>query len=204
MCFSNLYKITKSSDKKRDEVGKLKKIFLGDTSFEQHLNLQSDKETYHLYVSVLISLLHVDVQLSHATKARILAAALGRRDKSLSNYLLNMRQLFQLPEVLKALKILDAPRKIRQLQKKIDRLKSKAKKSTIGKLVAEINESSKELAPNYKVSVSGALCRKIRKWVGGFDKEQLQFFALHLPKEPWKELAVCSSFLHRILMYIRI
>lgn len=37
--------------------------------------------------------------------------------------------------------------------------------------------------------MSGALVRHIRKWVCHFNKDELEFFALFMPKEPWKRLA---------------
>jgi hypothetical protein len=38
-------------------------------------------------------------------------------------------------------------------------------------------------------SVSGALSLHIRRWVSSFTKEELEFFALQMPTEPWRKLA---------------
>ena len=38
-------------------------------------------------------------------------------------------------------------------------------------------------------SVSGALVRHVNKWVSTIPEEDMEFFALFMPKEPWKKLA---------------
>ena len=43
-------------------------------------------------------------------------------------------------------------------------------------------------------SASGAICKHIRKWVRKFSKDELEFYALHLPSEPWKRLADICHF----------
>ena len=80
-----------------------------------------------MYASVLVVLLDINVDLSHASKSRILAAAWGRRDHILAEHLLSLKKTFQLPEVVRAIRILDTPRKIRQLEKKYQKTKSKKK-----------------------------------------------------------------------------
>ena len=37
--------------------------------------------------------------------------------------------------------------------------------------------------------MSGAISRHIRRWVRTIPADDLEFYALHLPKEPWKRLA---------------
>jgi hypothetical protein len=78
---------------------KYKQIFLDDVSFEEHLKLQNTE--YALYSSVLIVMLDINIDLSHATKSRVLAAAWGRRDYTLSEHLLSLKKLFQLPEIVR-------------------------------------------------------------------------------------------------------
>lgn len=38
-------------------------------------------------------------------------------------------------------------------------------------------------------SVSGALIRRVKKWVKQQSADQLEYFALFYPKESWKKLA---------------
>ena len=38
-------------------------------------------------------------------------------------------------------------------------------------------------------SASGAVCKRIKKWTTKFTKDELEFFALFYPAEPWKRLA---------------
>ena len=138
-----------------------------------------------MYSSVLVVLLDINVDLSHASKSRILAAAWGRRDHILAEHLLSLKKTFQLPEVVRAIRILDTPRKIRQLEKKYQKTKSKKK----SKFRSKINELIVEVPENCLVSVSGSLSKRVKKWVNEIPKNQLEFYALHLPKELWKELS---------------
>ncbi len=43
-------------------------------------------------------------------------------------------------------------------------------------------------------SASGAVAKHVQKWVRTLTKEELEFFALHLPKEPWQKLADICHF----------
>ncbi len=38
-------------------------------------------------------------------------------------------------------------------------------------------------------AVNGSLCKRVKKWVKTIPADHLQFFALQMPKEPWRELA---------------
>ena len=60
--------------------------------------------------------------------------------------------------------------------------------------IPEMNETNNfcttlYIMPFQKGSVSGALSRHIRQWVRQIPVSQLEFYALHYPKEPWKRLA---------------
>ena len=43
-------------------------------------------------------------------------------------------------------------------------------------------------------SASGAICKRLRKWTKTFSAEELEFYALHYPAEPWKKLADICHF----------
>jgi len=83
---------------------------------------------------------------------------------------------------------LDAKRKTHALEKRIARLEKQgtAKQATYGRLRSQINDLAREA---HIGSVSGALSKRIRKWVKLISAEKLTFYALNLPKQPWKELA---------------
>lgn len=152
----------------------------------------------------------------------MLAACWARHDFKLADYLLAQEETFNLPQVLGALNLLDAGRKVRAINKRIEKLSTKvrlgrlglgvklsmsqggAKPKTITKLKGNINDLNKEA---HIGSLSGALAKKIRKyviycsgvhetnvkisvvrWVKTIPAEKLTFYALNLPKGPWKEL----------------
>ncbi len=67
-------------------------------------------------------------------------------------------------------------------------------KGRIGKRLVAIKKNVNnlnKLKPS-QGSVSGALARHIRKWTRQLPAEKLEFFALHLPTDTWRQLAdVC-------------
>eukprot|EP01090_Pellita_catalonica_P017627 TRINITY_DN5360_c0_g1_i1.p1 TRINITY_DN5360_c0_g1~~TRINITY_DN5360_c0_g1_i1.p1 ORF type:complete len:447 (-),score=59.53 TRINITY_DN5360_c0_g1_i1:30-1370(-) len=95
---------------------------------------------------------------------------------------------FGIAEVLRAAKLLDSQRKLKSLTKKLEQLETGgiSKPATLGKLRREINDLKQE---ETRGSLTGSLARFLRRWVGTHSKEDLEFFALSFPKEPWCELA---------------
>jgi len=166
---------------------KMKKLFIADNvSYQEHFNQLKDNP--QLYIGVLLLLLNQGVEISKASRARILAAAWAQQNHSLPDYLLTKDELFGLPQVLGALALLDAGRKVRAIEKKIARLEKqgtvKAKK--LGQLRSTINDLKRE---EHIGSVSGALSKHIRRWLSTIPSDKLEFFALNLPKGPWTEIA---------------
>lgn len=172
------------------EAQRLKNFFLAEgNSFMDHLEQQ--RANYNMYVSVLLLLLNAKVSIPSNNKARCLCAAWARKDFALADHLLSLQDVFQFPEVLRAIKVLDAPRKVRALEKKLQRLNAQgtAKSRTRGRIRNRINDAQQECAPGQTTSVSGALCHRVKQWLGTLPPEKLEFFALQMPKEPWQELA---------------
>eukprot|EP00057_Strongylocentrotus_purpuratus_P016336 XP_011670810.1 PREDICTED: uncharacterized protein LOC105441416 [Strongylocentrotus purpuratus] len=96
-------------------------------------------------------------------------------------------------EILKALNLLDAGRRMREKERRLRQLqvqiqeKVKVNPKKVSKVKSDIFNLN---ATKLKVgSVSGALSRHIRRWVRSLTSAQLEFYALHYPKEPWKTLA---------------
>eukprot|EP01117_Protostelium_nocturnum_P011039 TRINITY_DN4002_c0_g3_i3.p1 TRINITY_DN4002_c0_g3~~TRINITY_DN4002_c0_g3_i3.p1 ORF type:complete len:816 (+),score=306.18 TRINITY_DN4002_c0_g3_i3:261-2708(+) len=175
----------------------LKKLFLKESTFLKHYDAQ--QSSYGNYASALVILLSQKVELSLGTKARILAACWATKHLELVDYLINgLRQVngmensnisFGFAEILKALNLLDTNRKVRQLEKKLKKLEgnSKTKPDKVSLIKAKLNELKNEPVPHG--SVSGALSRNIATWVSSLPPSILEYYALTLPKEPWKELA---------------
>eukprot|EP00005_Dracoamoeba_jomungandri_P001536 CAMPEP_0174262220 /NCGR_PEP_ID=MMETSP0439-20130205/12847_1 /TAXON_ID=0 /ORGANISM="Stereomyxa ramosa, Strain Chinc5" /LENGTH=725 /DNA_ID=CAMNT_0015346893 /DNA_START=48 /DNA_END=2225 /DNA_ORIENTATION=- len=182
--------VTINEEEAEDLTLQLKRGFLRDTPFLEHLSLQ--EKQYPTYCGVLLLLLEKGVELGALTKARVLASAWARHDWALAEYLLDKDQ-YALPDILKAVRILDAPRKVKALEKRLARLQKQgtAKPRTIGLIRATLNDIKKEIpsVEEQATSVTGSLAKKIKRWVSTIPPADLEFYALQLPKKPWQELS---------------
>jgi len=165
----------------------IKTLFLNEgVSLQEHLDSQN--KHYDTYVSVLLLLLNQGVEISKASRPRIMAAAWSRTDRALPAYLMKKEELFGLPQILGALNLLDAGRKVRAIEKKLARLEKQGsvKPKKVGQLKSTINDLKREV---HLGSVSGALSKLIRQWATEISSEKLEYYALNMPKGPWSELA---------------
>jgi len=113
-------------------VLKIKKLFqpdnTGSTKEETgtlRLHNQFFKDNFGLYSTTLMKILHSGIEISKAARSRVLVCCWHYHHNKFADYLLQrFDSLFQLPEVLKALQLLDAGRKIRTLEKKLARLEA--------------------------------------------------------------------------------
>lgn len=186
--------------KKSLDVNKeLKEFFVGTSaSYDDHYNAQQDNSSR--YVAGMAVLERSGVDIAQSARVRALAAAWARRDKNISNTLLKDRDKYGLVEILKALTLLDSGRRMRVYEKKIKRLEisknrnppAKVKSSTMGRIKSDIN-NLKFIKPKVG-SASGAVCKHIRRWVKELSKDDLEFYALHFPTEPWRKLADICHF----------
>lgn len=130
-------------------------------------------------------------------KTRVLVAVC-LHDLKAAKKLLETRGFLQFVDVAKAIEMLDGPRKIRQLEKKLERLTlrleqkdkktalCKPKTSTLHKLSTQIKELKKgELWPS--ASLTRSRQKLFSHWMSTIPKEALQFFLLSYPTKPWKE-----------------
>eukprot|EP01103_Thecamoeba_quadrilineata_P004851 TRINITY_DN14730_c0_g1_i1.p1 TRINITY_DN14730_c0_g1~~TRINITY_DN14730_c0_g1_i1.p1 ORF type:complete len:788 (+),score=217.56 TRINITY_DN14730_c0_g1_i1:37-2364(+) len=226
----------------QDEAQNLRDFFIEDRHlFAEHLVKITDQP--HLYATVLLLLLHQQVDINTTTKSRALAVA-WIKSRSLADRLLKFTEDFQLPEVLKAVKLLDGPRQLRALKKKLERFETggqKAKPATLGLLRGRIHDlelslelpvtslqprpsrarrgntdtsqneggwglippppsppstpsssstSTLETPPReFKFSLSGNILKRVRAWIKTIPPHKLEFFALALPRKPWRELS---------------
>ena len=159
-----------------------------NVTVDQHIQAQTTN--LPLYLATLFALNENSVEIGQKAKACVLAAAWCRHDHKLANNLLRHRRLFTLTEVLKAITMLDAARQIRVYEKQLKRLelsKTKPKVTTIGRVKNNIDNLNK-----LKVSIgsaSGAIARHIQRWTRTLTQQELEYFALHMPTEPWRKLA---------------
>ncbi|CAF1594874.1 unnamed protein product, partial [Didymodactylos carnosus] len=154
----------------------------------QHIDAQN--KNLNRYLAALFTLDNNSVEILQKSKACTLAAAWCRHDHSLANNLLKHCKLFTLTEVLKAVNMLDAARQIRVHEKQLKRLelsKTKPKAVKLGKIKNNIDNLSK-IKP-LSGSASGAVARHVRRWTRTLSATELEYFALHMPTEPWKKLA---------------
>ena len=144
---------------------------------------------YAEYVCVLLLLLHDGVEVQRACRPRVLAAAWARHDYALVDTLTTAHaELFQLPQVLAALEMLDARRQAAAVQRRLDRLAAAG--CTDGPRVGALRGRLTELAREEHIgSLTKAVVRHARRWVRRLTAEQLVFYALTLPREPWQALA---------------
>lgn len=159
-----------------------------NVSIDQHIQAQTTNLAR--YLAGLFTLDENNVEIGQKAKACALAAAWCRHDHKLANNLLRHRRLFTLTEVLKAITMLDAARQIRVYEKRLKRLelnKTKPKAVKLGKIKNNIDNLNK-LKPSCG-SASGAIARHVQRWTRTLTQQELEYFALHMPTDPWKKLA---------------
>ncbi|CAF2138561.1 unnamed protein product [Rotaria magnacalcarata] len=166
------------------------KPFFVDPKVTLDQHIQAQTTNLPRYIAALFTLNENNVEIGQKAKACALAAAWCRHDHTLANNLLRHRQLFTLTEVLKAVMMLDAGRQLRAYEKQIKRLelsKTKPKATTLGKIKNNIDNLNRLKASTG--SVSGAVARHIQRWTRTLTRQELEYFALHMPTESWKKLA---------------
>ncbi|XP_052101817.1 uncharacterized protein LOC127735621 [Mytilus californianus] len=181
---------TEVAEPSMDDV---KSFFMGKVSFEQHIKGQ--EENRDKYTAAISTMMNSGVDVVQNARVRALAASWARKDQELASALISVRSQYTFVEVLKALTILDAGRSARVVEKKIKRLqcqKTKVSPKKLGKLKSE-HDNLLALKPNTGTA-TGAVVKQVRKWVKTFTKDELEFFALHFPVDPWKKLADICHF----------
>jgi hypothetical protein len=171
-------------------VMNVKDVIFQDGSLRSHLNVY--KAGPAAYSAVVGLLLYYGVEFPTGSKPKVLATAFCNHDRSLADYLLSKREEFQMIDILRCLKLLDASRKIRAMEKGIQKLVTDgAKQKKIQARTRKLNELKNEAkdVEGLTLSVSGATARKIRKWISRIDKETLEFYLMQMPARPWQELA---------------
>lgn len=181
-------------EKKELDVNKdVTSFFVGSVSADQHHEGQEQNRDRYAAGMAVLQKNGVDIALN--ARVRALAAAWARHDYELADAFLQDQNNFGLNEVLKALTLLDSGRQVRVLEKKMKRLQmsaGKVKPQTMGNLKRDIDNLNKNKPVHG--TASGAVCKHVQRWVKRFTKEDLEFYALHFPKEPWKKLSDICHF----------
>lgn len=162
--------------------------FTSNASFDQHYDAQNENKDR--YLATLMAIDEYGIEMKENAKSRSLAAAFARCDKQMSEYLLNNEKSFGFSDLLKAVVLLDGNREKRAIEKKIAinaKTKTVMKARKLGKLKSNMDNLDKNKTK--AGSVSGALAKKIRRYISKFKESELEFFALVMPVEPWKKLA---------------
>jgi hypothetical protein len=149
-----------------------------------------DKMRFPVYITSLLMMLNRSIEISKGSRPRILACLWAAGQFETVEHLLNKHSaIFSLPEILRGVQILDSRRLQRSITKKLLRLETQGCKNRkkMGMLRGQINDLKAEMLP--AGSVSGALAVRLRKWCGTISEENLSFFALNMPRQPWKDLA---------------
>ena len=172
-----------------DIEGDAKPYFVNiNVTLDQHIQAQTTN--LPRYLATLFALNENNVEIGQKAKACILAAAWCRHDHQLANHMLCHRRLFTLTEVLKAVTMLDAARQVRVYEKQLKRLglnKTSPSAKKLGQLKNNIDNLNKLQVSTG--SASGAIARHIQRWTRTLTQRELEYFALHMPSEPWKKLA---------------
>ncbi len=103
-----------------------------NVTVDQHIQAQTTN--LPRYLAILFALNENSVEIGQKAKACVLAAAWCRHDHKLANNILRHRRLFTLTEVLKAVTMLDAARRIRVYEKQLKRLELSKTKPEATKL----------------------------------------------------------------------
>ena len=162
----------------RIEVNEIKKLFITEESksMKDHLDFYLLKK--HKYLSMMLILIEQGVEMSLNVKAKLLANLLIHKEWK------------GLPEILRACKFLDSPRKVKFLQKKIAQLQnSNSKNSLINKFQLQLTECREFHFEDQKTSLSSSIIKRIKNWVNKIPEKDLQFWALQMPSAPWRELS---------------
>ena len=188
---SDEYNTQKETQNLDISIENVRGLFINSTSFEQHFQSQQKNPTG--YQAAMLVLIKHKLELSSGSKARALAAAIARHDHDLSKVMLKMPEEFGMVEVTKSLSMLDASRQLKISEKRLEKLNAmktelgyKVKDSKFSKLKNKIGNLQ---ALKVNGSLSGAVAKQIKKWTCTIPKSELEFYALHFPKDPWKQVA---------------
>lgn len=178
----------------------IKETLLGDyTLFDYFKFYEERREEYIKGAKELLSNKVISKSIGVINKSKLLAVLLQKKDKK---GFIELFDLIDLPEIVRACEILDSNRYIRQLEREIKNKSGKDKKNKKNKVYkTKVNKISllKKLNENIDndiivLSLTSSKVKMIKMWVNNLDERDLIFRALMFPKELWKKLADLCHF----------
>lgn len=177
-------------------------LLLSECSTRDHIVVL--KKYPVIYKEILTLMMKNKVIFSTNAKGRILAALFISGENKMAETVLQAPGVIGLAEVIKAVGILDAPRSVRQLEKKLALLEKRAaenpkavKKRTLASLKTKIHNLQQDEGGLLDgASFTGTRLRLVKNWAKALPRERLEFFLLNFPTDNWKALADLVHF-HR-------
>ncbi|KAJ3014541.1 UNVERIFIED_CONTAM: hypothetical protein HDU68_000232 [Siphonaria sp. JEL0065] len=140
-----------------------------------------------VFMDEILNLVEKKVDLSPAAKARILVALwINHHTPEFDKLVFDITGFFGTSELFKLVPLLDRPRRLRQLQKRITSLKDKAKERKLKALTREIIDLQRE---PHLGNLSSSFAKRVAKWVGTISDDILTFQAINYPTDNWKIVA---------------
>eukprot|EP00494_Astrolonche_serrata_P024598 UN24857 len=93
-----------------------------DVTVNQLLNFYEDNEDNFKQTFILLVKRNVIITITTAVKIKIIAVCIVKRDHVFMEWCLQHKKFFGIAEVSKALRLCDAPRKIRQMRAKLENI----------------------------------------------------------------------------------
>lgn len=160
----------------------------GTVSLDKHTEAL-DEHTEPYLLELRRSFEHLGDSMTVATKARVLAALWICEQRGECDQLFQSGAL-RPADVVKSLKLLDAPRLARQLERKVTKMTADgASPAKIRKVKQALQEAQQDMCTRKtQGSCSKAYVKRVRAWAKQIPTERLEYFLMHFPLEPWKVL----------------
>lgn len=163
-------------------------IILTDHSVQVHIkNYLADRETYLETITEQWSNAAVLKSITTENRTATLLVLLLNRERE---FLRKVHQYLDLPEVERAVRILDAPRYLRQINRKlaIVRRRSRVRHWTTLKTATEALVQANNVQP-YTLSLTRSRRTLVREWCRSITAENLQYRAHLFSVDLWKRMA---------------
>ena len=152
-------------------------------------------ETTGDYAETFLRLVKANVSVSAQNVACALAVLWSVGERRVVKYALleAPKTVATLPIVVKMLRILDAPRKKRQLERKVAVVKKKKTRKALEQRMTEVNKDYAEWREDKKElkAATGALAKVLNKqWLRRFTADELEYYMIAMPSlELWRTFA---------------
>lgn len=162
-------------------------LLINESTLREHLEAYQNRPqeyltTVNLYFSEPV--LQKSIQLANKTK--VVTILLQYLDKTT---LTSLHPYLDLYEMTKACQMLDSNRLIKQLKKKLLKATSKNRKHRSKQLTNQINILETQNEGLYELSLTSSKIKLVKAWIHQLDQDDIQYKALTLGVELWKQLA---------------